>query len=95
MPRFLWDETKARANKAKHGISFETATLVWEDPLHLLRYDRVEGGDERWHVVGSAAGLVLLLVVHTYPRGDDEFIRVVSARRATRAERGSYEDQAF
>ncbi len=91
MPRFEWDFEKAKTNFAKHGVAFEDAALVWDDPLHLLRFDRVEGGEDRWHALGKAAGIVLLLVVHTYP-GDDETVRIVSARRATKGERGAYED---
>ena len=90
MPRFEWDATKARANLRKHGVAFEDAALVWSDTLHLTKFDRVEGGEERWHTIGMAGGTVLLLVVHTYP--SDDVVRIVSARRATRNERKAYED---
>lgn len=90
MLRFEWDEDKARSNLRKHGVAFEDAALVWADPLHLVRFDRFEDGEERWHALGLAAGIVLVIVVHTYP-GDDR-VRIVSARRATRAERRAYED---
>ncbi len=43
--RFVWDETKNRANKAKHGVSFETARGVFDDPLHLSIPDRREHGE--------------------------------------------------
>ncbi len=72
-------------------MTFEDAALVFSDPLHLVRFDRVEGGEERWHALGQAAGVVLLLVVHTYPE-EDAVIRIIGARRATRAERRAYED---
>jgi uncharacterized DUF497 family protein len=51
-----WDEEKNESNKAKHGVSFETATLVFDDPLHLSRQDRVEDGEERWQTLGNAGG---------------------------------------
>ena len=93
MPEFEWDPEKARINLGKHGVAFEDAVLVWADPLHLLRFDRMEGVEERWHALGTVAGIVLLLVVQTYPGGeDDDRVRLVSARRATRAERRAYED---
>lgn len=92
MPRFEWDPDKDARNRAKHGVAFEDAVLVWSDPMHLLRFDRIEDGEERWHVLGMAAGVVLLLVVHTYPGDGDDLIRIVSARRATKAERRAYED---
>ena len=61
----------------------------------VLRFDRIEGGEERWHALGMAADIVLLLVVHTYPAEDDDIIRIVSARKATRHERRSYEHGEF
>ena len=92
MPQFEWDPEKARANLAKHGIAFEDAALVWSDPLHLVRFDRVEDGQERWHALGMAAGVVLLIVVHSYLGEDEAVIRIISARRATGNERKAYED---
>lgn len=93
MQRFEWDEGKARSNLRKHGVAFGDAVLVWSDPLHLVRFDRVEHHEERWHAIGSADGIVLLVVVHTYP--DDDHIRIIGARRATRNERRAYEDGDF
>ena len=92
MPTFEWDEAKARANLRKHGVDFSDAALVWSDPRHLIRFDRFEGGEERWHALGLVDGIVLLLVVHTFPDEDEARIRIVSARRATRSERKAYED---
>ena len=92
MPSFEWDAEKARANLHNPGVAFEDAELVWLDPLLLLRFDRMAGEEERWHALGMSAGVVLLLVVHTYPAEDDDRVRIVSARRPTRAERRAYED---
>ena len=94
-PRFEWDAAKARSNLDKHGVAFEDAEIVWSDPLHLVRFDRIDGGEERWHALGVVAGVVLLMVVHTYPGNGDDVIRIVSARRATRGERSAYEDDDF
>jgi len=91
----LWDPEKARRNLIKHEVAFEDATLVWSDPLMLLRFDRFEDNEERWHAPGMAAGIVLLLIVHTYPGEDDKTIRIVSARKATRNERKVYENGDF
>jgi uncharacterized DUF497 family protein len=91
--RFEWDEAKARANLAKHGVAFEDAKLVWEDPFHTLVFDRVEGGEERWQAVGVVGAVALLLVVHVYPSASDEqTVRIVSARKATKHERRRYEE---
>ena len=51
---FDWDETKNRAKRAKHRVSFEAAALVFEDPHAVGVPDRVEEGEERWQTVGMA-----------------------------------------
>jgi uncharacterized DUF497 family protein len=88
--RFEWDEDKNRRNLAKHKVSFETASLVFDDPQMLSIQDRVVEGEERWQTLGMVAGTVLL-VAHTY-RGEagDEVIRVISARKAIALERRAY-----
>ena len=62
--RFLWDEKKSRQNLAKHRISFETATLVFEDPHSFSRFDRIKDGEQRWQTLGVAGGVAVLLVAH-------------------------------
>jgi len=90
---FAWDERKNRGNRAKHGVSFEAATLVFDDPHAVSVLDHVEQGEERWNTVGMAAGVVPLLVVHTYREdGGEEYIRIISARKATPRERKTYEE---
>jgi uncharacterized protein len=90
---FSWDDDKNASNLAKHGVSFEAAKLVFDDPLHISRQDRVENGEQRWQTIGLMADCVLLLVAHTWVDEDDgtEHIRIVSARRATKIERKVYE----
>jgi uncharacterized protein len=90
MLRFEWDEPKNKSNQTKHGISFETAKLVFDDPNFLLFPDRVVEGEERWHAIGSIRGLFLVTVVHTYRDGDAEVVRIISARSATRQEGNRY-----
>jgi len=90
--RFEWDEKKNQSNRAKHGLSFETARLVFDDPFHLSIQDRFSGGEERWQTIGKAGNIVLLLVAHTYQtEGGEELIRIISARKATKRERERYE----
>ncbi|MHA7685299.1 BrnT family toxin [Cupriavidus sp. PET2-C1] len=81
------------SNQAKHGVSFETAKLVFEDPYHLSRQDRIETGERRWQTLGMVEGVVVVLVAHTWPQDDsgEEHIRIISARRATKLERTIYE----
>jgi uncharacterized protein len=89
---FEWDENKAAINRRKHGITFEDATQVFEDEFALMEQDRIEGGERRWRTIGMVAGVVVLLVAHTVrEEGQDEIIRIISARRATRKERVRYE----
>ena len=95
--RFEWDDEKNRINQRKHdGLAFETAALVFQDPLALFRKDRVAEGEQRWHAIGSVSGAVLL-VVHVYRRevqnDEEEIIRIISAREANKRERRIYLQQ--
>lgn len=96
--RFTWDAIKAETNRRKHGVNFEDAARVFLDPLHLTHQDRIEGGEYRWQTIGQIYGVTVLLVAHTmteeghpYPV---EVIRIISARKATTAERKRYEHEA-
>ncbi len=92
--RVDWDEQKSRANQAKHGVGFETAQHVFDDPHHLSIQDRFEGGEERWQTIGMVGGVIVLLVAHTHHEvAGEEVIRIISARKATRQERRNYEEQ--
>ncbi len=86
---FTWDERKNRVNKRKHRISFETAILVFDDPYHVSRQDRELEGEPRWQTIGMVHGVHVLLVAHTGEE-DDDLIRILSARKATRQERRIY-----
>ena len=91
---FEWDDRKAASNLAKHGVSFELAKAVWDDPLHVIIPDRVEGAERRWHALGLVGAVVVLVVVHSYPDASDEDrIRIISARKATKQERHRYEQE--
>jgi uncharacterized DUF497 family protein len=90
---FEWDERKNRSNQRKHRVSFETATLVFEDPRAMSVLDRIEEGEERWQTWGMAGGVLVLLVVHTHREvAGEERTRIVSARKATPRERKMYEE---
>ena len=92
--RFVWDAKKSEANQAKHGVSFELASLVFEDPDMLSLQDDDCEAEERWLTTGLVKGILILLVVHTWQEADDEeVIRIISARKATRHEREAYESQ--
>ena len=91
--RFEWDESKDLSNFRKHGISFATATKVFEDPDFVMLEDREVDGEERWHTIGMVNGVMLLLVVHTYAdEGQSgEIVRILSTRAVTPQERRRYE----
>ncbi|MDO8416651.1 MAG: BrnT family toxin [Agitococcus sp.] len=94
--RIEWDKRKAAANIKKHGVYFEDAALVFDDPYQYARLDRVEGNEARWQTLGKAGGAVILLVAHTHIDSDgQEIVRIISARRAERKERKTYEEHAI
>jgi uncharacterized DUF497 family protein len=91
--RFVWDEVKNRSNKAKHGVGFDLAKLVFDDPFHLSVPDRYEHGEERWHTIGFVGAVALVVVIHTHvEQNGEEIVRIISARKATRRERTIYEE---
>ena len=83
---YEWDREKAKRNKIKHGVSFKTATAVFDDPHRLDLPDNSHSFDEaRRKVIGMADGI--LFVIYT-ERG--ERIRLISAREAEEDERSDY-----
>ena len=85
-----WDGAKAAANEKKHGVSFREAVSALEDPLSITFRDPDHSLDElRFLTFGQDASGRILVVAHT-DRGDA--VRLISARRATRAERRLYEE---
>lgn len=89
--QFEWDEEKDRINQEKHGISFETASYVFQDEFYIEMYDFEHSVEEdRYIAIGKVGDL--LFVVFT-ERG--ERIRLISARAATERERRLYYDQNF
>jgi uncharacterized DUF497 family protein len=91
--RFEWDERKNRRNLLKHGVKFETAVLAFDDPHAISHVERIVGDEERWHTIGRAKGIEILLVVHTYFDDDgEEVTRIITARRAGPEEKTIYEE---
>ena len=85
-----WDDKKAAINKQKHGVSFETAALIFTDENRIERRDKTHSQDEdRWQVVGMVNDV--LFVVYT-ERG--EAARIIMARKASPKERSEYYDRA-
>ena len=90
--KFTWDRKKEITNIKKHGVSFEQASYVFADPFALNSYDEEQSQDEeRWVLLGKSLNETILLVVHTFRDSDgEEFVRIISARKATKKEEKSY-----
>ena len=83
---FEWDDEKAAINFRKHGIKFQTAAKVFNDPYRFEKYDDAHStGEDRWKVIGMVNKL--LFVIYT-ERG--ERTRLISAREAEPEERREY-----
>lgn len=94
MVEFEWNPAKAASNLSKHKVSFDLAATVFQDPFMRSFSDKDHGGfEERWITLGHAQDRHLLVVSHTYSEMDNNnvFVRIISARRATRQERQQYE----
>ena len=85
---FEWEDAKAAANLEKHGVTFEEATTVFDDPGAVELADPIES---RIDTIGFSGAARLLFVVSTETVG--ERIRIISARRATPVERALYNEE--
>ncbi len=90
MMKFEWDDAKAKANVRKHGVSFDEAGSAFLDQFALSGPDPDHSMGEPRYITFGMSGLGRLLAVfHTHRPG---VIRIISARRVTRAERKLYEE---
>jgi uncharacterized DUF497 family protein len=88
--RFSWDPQKAESNWAKHGATFEEAVSVFADPLACIFDDAAHSeGEQRELIVGNSKLRRLILVSFVETK---EKVRIISARKVTRAERKDYEE---
>jgi uncharacterized protein len=88
MTDWIWDATKARVNFDKHGVDFDVAVRVFDDPMLISEPDPHPDQD-RWRVIGRVR-MTTLFVVHTVIEPDGTG-RIISARRATASERKRYD----
>lgn len=92
---FEWDPGKAHINVRKHGVTFEEATEVFNDPMALTIFDDDESSndEDRWITLGQIRGQHCLVVVHTYRNSAEGTVavRIISARPATKHEIRQYE----
>ena len=88
--KITWDENKNQENIKKHKISFEEAQTVFYDPRGKLIADPDHSDEEdRFIILGLSKMLHLLVVCHCY-KENEETIRIISARKATKSESKSY-----
>ena len=78
----------------KHGISFEEAQAVFEDEYAILFDDLDHSEEDRFLIIGMTDRKGVCIVSHCY-RGEDEIIRIISARKATKTEQSVYNEQPF
>ncbi len=87
---FVWDEAKDSQNQRKHGVSFEEAKSAFYDEDARLMHDPDHSSSEdRFLLLGMSRRLRVLLVCHCY-REQHGLIRIISARKATKAESRQY-----
>ena len=92
--QFEWHPAKAESNELKHGVSFEEAQTVFDDPNQMYLADEAHSfGEERFFCVGHSDQGRLLSVVCTEKPGD--IYRLITAREATSYEREQYESQGY
>lgn len=97
--RIEWDDRKNAANRNKHKLSFELAQYVFLDQAQITEDGGTENGEQRWNTIGRLPGVagvtgVVVLVTNTHLDEDgQEYIRIISARKATANEVKRYEIQ--
>ncbi len=88
--QFEWNPDKPNGNIKKHGVSFNEASTVFNDPLSVTFPDPDHSyGEERYVIIGLSSANRILVVPHT---DQSDCVRIISAREATRNERRFYED---
>lgn len=93
--QFDWDPVKARLNHKKHGIPFERAAMIFNDPKALSTFDVDHSlSEERWITLGLDQSGIPLVVSHTFQSEGEHkaHVRIISARKATRKEIQDYKE---
>jgi uncharacterized DUF497 family protein len=89
---FEWDEGKASSNRRKHGVAFDFAVTVFDDPFALRVDDSKHSStEERFWQIGESDSGILVVVFTVRGKGRTERYRLISARKANRKERALYE----
>lgn len=93
--KFEWDKIKEGKNIQKHNVSFEQASFVFSDPYALSLYDNKHSNyEDRWVLLGMSMENLVLVVAHTFRNIDNiEYVRIISARKATKNEMKIYKNR--
>ena len=90
--KFTWDQSKNSSNQKKHGLSFEEAkTVFYDDNARLILGQAHLEEENRFILLGLSSQLKILVVCHCY-RENEQIIRIISARKATKTEAKQYKE---
>ena len=92
--KFEWSQEKSASNLQKHGVSFEEAREVFDDPFHISKCDaRFDYCEERWLTLGAMRKEKILVVANMFfDEFGEEIVRIISARHANKTEKEFYEN---
>ncbi len=88
---FVWDEAKNSTNISKHGFDFADAHLIFDGPMLVIQDTREDYGEDRFIGIGLLLGLPVVIVY--VEDTENDVIRVISLRKATKNERKIYENK--
>ena len=95
MQKFQWDAAKAAGNLKKHGVSFDEAKSAFYDDLAVQFFDDEHSDEEDRFILLGLSSLANLLVVCHCERDEDETVRIISARKATKSETEFYSSKLY
>ena len=95
MQKFQWDAAKATANFKKHGVSFDEARSAFYDDLAIQFFDSEHSDEEDRFILLGLSSIANLLIVCHCERDDGEFVRIISARKATKSESKFYSSKKY
>jgi uncharacterized protein len=84
---FEWDPAKATRNVEKHGVDFDTAAEIFDDPNLFVVIDSRTYGERRYQAIGASRGVILFVA---YTMRAANVCRIISPRRASHRERAAY-----
>ena len=88
--KYEWDEEKKRLNIRNHGVDFTDAPSMFQHPMVMFLDQRKNYGEHRWIGIGI---LKTILTVIIFAEPDNETVRIISARKATKHEEQIYRDE--